>query len=263
MPGHGLTWRASSGKSLRSGWPSNSVGQVEVAQAGVARRSRCRTSPRPHARASRHRRRPRSTTRPSGSSSPQVGLEGDAPRRAGIVDVGDPGEDLEAGVAAGVAGLEGALGRLVGGLAGQSAVDLGVHRAPEGRRHPVDDRQEGEVLGAQAVAGHVGGRRARPRWSTRTQRSLPGHDVRADDGVAEGLGRRGRAAPRGPRRPRPARSLRRRRRVRRWWCRQPSVTRRRSAHRVQRSAMSSFWMRSWSSTTPSSRASGRGGQPGT
>ena len=30
-----------------------------------------------------------------------------------------------------------------------------------------------------------------------------------------------------------------------------------------RSAMSSLWMRSWSSTMPSSSASGRGGQPGT
>ena len=45
MPGHGFTRRATSGKSLRSGFPSNSAGQVDVAKAGVADERRRRTSP--------------------------------------------------------------------------------------------------------------------------------------------------------------------------------------------------------------------------
>ena len=74
-----------------------------------------------------------------------VGLQRDAET---VDDVVDPGENLEPGVAAGNALLDGHVD--LGGLVVTKAeIDLGVHVAAEGRRLPVDGRQEVEVLEAE------------------------------------------------------------------------------------------------------------------
>ena len=75
----------------------------------------------------------------------KVDLQGDA---EAVDDVVDPSEDLEAGLAAGDTLLDGRVD--LGGLVvAELEVDLGVHVATERRRHPVDGRQEVEVLEAE------------------------------------------------------------------------------------------------------------------
>ena len=71
------------------------------------------------------------------------------------------------------------------------------------------------------------------------------------------------APPRPLRRPWPAAVPGRSREAKRGWRPVPRAQPTTLGSPVQRSAMSSCWMRCWSRTLPSSRASGRGGQPGT
>ena len=172
------------------------------------------------------------------------------------LEVGDPGEDLEAGLATGhaLADLGAALGRRLGRVVLAAAVR---------RRHPVDRRQVAEVLEAHRVE-RLAGLPSTSRW-----RRAP-------------TGRRWAAGRSRPARRRCAGAARRR-------C--PRAARRRAAPAAPSSrchstgpppttigsrtgmtscpsprhlaAMSSLRIRCWSRTMPSSRASGRGGQPGT
>ena len=169
-----------------------------------------------------------------------------------VADVDHVGEDLEAGVAAGVRRLA---------VGGPGRLDLGRQRL--GRRRPRRPRS-----GRRATASSrwperksknvqpelVAWRRRRPRprrrGVTRTQRPTPGWmwdpttpSPSSVSSVASSPERRSSVA---------GASL-----GGRGWCQWTTM-----GSPFQRSAMSSFWMRSWSRTMPSSRASGRGGQPG-
>ena len=234
------------------------AGQVEVGQVGVALEDDAEHLPRlalvpvgagvdGHPGGGRQRR----------GVVAQVGLEHQADALHRVVE---PGQELEAGVATGVAG-ELFVGRLLGGAVDLQVL-LAVHVPPERRGHPVDGGQEVEEAEAEAVPGvgpgrHPGGE-ADPGPDLAT-----GIDVGGEQGVAQALGQYRRPGPRAARRPRPrppARGWRRR-----WSLRRPPNRRQltTSGSPFQRSAGSSSRICSCSRTIASSRASGRGGQPGT
>ena len=194
--------------------------------------------------------RPREDLRPRRHRHRVVGHVGfEQHTDVAVADIDDPRQELEARVAAGHARLE--LPRLVQ-LLGQRGVDLGVLVATERRRHPIDGRQEVEPAEPELVLGELrsrlprGGTDADPQFVVRLQ-------MTADDRVAQlGLEGREHAGPQVVGR------LRLGRDGLGLGC-QPTT----SGSPLQRDAMSSCWMRSCSSTMPSSSASGRGGQPGT
>ena len=146
-------------------------------------------------------------------------------------------------------------------LAPAIVVDLGVHVAAE-RRRAASRWPRGSRSTRSRSLCRTASPAARPtrRGATRTQRSSPGRMWLPTSASPSSLGEPRRAS-RGAR-------ARRRRSVS---LGRPSavVGRRRSSADDNRltsssaAAMSSFWMRSCSSTMPSSSASGRGGQPGT
>ena len=167
-----------------------------------------------------------------------------------------PGEHLDAGVAARVARHR--RDRLLGRGPVHDDVLLAVHVAPEGRGQPVDRREEVEVGATRACPSPPSPASRHDSVETRTQRSSPGRmcePTRASPSSgAQRLEQR--LAPLVDRRSPHLRS--------RWprpRCLRPQPTTIESPR--QRAAMSSFWMCSCSSRMPSSRASGRGGQPGT
>ena len=182
--------------------------------------------------------------------------------RRSVPRLGHRGQDLDAGVAAGVA--RGRRRSARASAAGTACRLLGVLVAPVGRGQPVDGRQEveerqagrpgrdlrggGPGLGGDADPEALAGRgcscstSASPRCSANVASSA---SRRSSVGGASSAGASASAG--GPRRSR---------------CRQPTTIGSPRVSPVQRLAMSSFWMRSWSITMPSSSASGRGGQPG-
>ena len=182
--------------------------------------------------------------------------------RRSVPGLGHRRQHLDAGVAAGVARGRAAERSGIGGGNGTST--LGVLVAPVGRGQPVDGRQEVEERGSRPAR-----RRPPPRWPTPRWRRGSRGPARAGcswstQRVAEVLGERGEqrlAALVGG--ASGASSAAASARPSRWRCRQPTTIGSPRVSPFQRLAMSSFWMRSCSSTMPSSSASGRGGQPGT
>ena len=320
-PGHGLTSLASSGKSLRSGWPFELAREIEVAQPGMADEVEAVHLPglplvpvRPPVQ--------RDQRVDLGVVFGQVDLQGDADL---LLDAVEAGEDLEAGVAAGHAGHEppGLLFGLHRGLVGRLRPGpLRPRRPPAPRarrrlRPPRTSRRAGR--GWASSRDRTGSRsrsaRAGPCRARRSRyHGAPGDpdpqvvagQLEAHQVVAELGPGAPRAAGGGADRPRSRPSLRS---PQPWvgtlaspaFPGPPRLGRHRSARQVggrrlrqgglhlrlpmlldldgtspemlpppttngsprQRSAMFSPRMRCWSSTMPSSRASGRGGQPGT
>src|SRR5205807_10594239 len=160
-----------------------------------------------------------------------------------------------------------ALGRLEHLLTGQL-----------GRRQPVETGQEAEVVEPELRAAELHG--AVPRAAVDTHPDVAAGDLGAHDGVAQFgyervehalahlvggrslLGCRRVGGDVGQRAC-PTFSLGRTRGAATGVTAASRVPPTTMGSPFQRSLMSSFWMRSCNSTTPSSRASGRGGQPGT
>ena len=258
-PGHGFTIAREQREVLAQRVALELRRQVEVAQARVAVEDDAEHLPASRARASRRRRTPAPTTATSDRRSSTSALRVTPPvaRRVDCTRANTWKRPSRAGDA---------VGRSPCGCTG-AEVSPPSSSPTARRRHPVDAGDEREVVAAEL----------RP-WQTSAARR---HASRRDahDGVAEAsapcsttaspssasrrasssaCGRRARAAS--------ARLVAVGLDVASGVVGVGHVSQRRSAPAPRRASarpMSSFWMRSCSSTMPSMNASGRGGQPGT